>query len=181
MTPTTTAQNVLDHLVIFLFSHNARFNRAEIHEYQQARTQPIALQILHRDVGRVPASPEAADELRSTREDILPEGLAVSKKAAQADAPSAIDPELLPLIATLVGSVDGRSRFPLHHPAGLPGGGGGAVARRHRPPVPEGTGLPRSCLPDGEAPAAGRPAAVVLVSLSLRDTQAVQAISMRDS
>ena len=90
MTPATSAQNVLDHLGDFLFSHNARFNRAEIHEYQQARSQPIALQT------RIGMLAQVLRALRlpaifETGEDILPEGRAV-EKAAEADAPSAIDP-----------------------------------------------------------------------------------------
>ncbi len=43
-------------------------------------------------------------------EDVLP-GREVSRAALDPDAPASLDPELLPLISTLVGNVDGPSRF----------------------------------------------------------------------
>ena len=110
MTPATTARDVLEHIGDFLFTHDAYFNRPGILEFQQARNQPIDLKT------RVGMLAQILCHLRllvifDNCEDILPQAQAVSKQAQAAEGNAAVDPELLPLIASLVGGVDGPSRF----------------------------------------------------------------------
>ena len=110
MSPTSTAQAVLDQLGDFLIAHNARYNRTGIHELQQARSQASDLKT------RLGILAQILRDLRllvifDNCEDILPEGKAVSRETTRAETAASIDPGLLPLIAALVGSVDGPSRF----------------------------------------------------------------------
>jgi tetratricopeptide (TPR) repeat protein len=107
MSPSTTVQNVLDHIGDFLFAHNARFNLSEIHAYQGARAQLLEPNV------RLGMLAQILRRLRllvvfDNCEDVLPGGMQVSR-AGQGEA--SLDPELLPLIASLVGSVDGPTRF----------------------------------------------------------------------
>jgi tetratricopeptide (TPR) repeat protein len=109
MAPSTTVQNVLDHMGDILFSNNAHFNLSEIHQYQENRSKPLELR------ARVSALAQILRKLRllvilDNCEDILPQGREVSR-AAGTEQTALLDPELLPLIAMLVGSVDGPSRF----------------------------------------------------------------------
>jgi tetratricopeptide (TPR) repeat protein len=109
MAPTTTAQNVLDHIADFLIAHNAQYNLSEIHEYQQLRSQAIDMNM------RIGLLAQILRKLRllvilDNCEDILPQGIEVSRAVGMEQA-ALLDPELLPLIAMLVGSVDGPSRF----------------------------------------------------------------------
>jgi tetratricopeptide (TPR) repeat protein len=109
MSPATTAQSVLDHLADFLFVHNALFNLSEIHELQQSRSQPVELGV------RIGLLTQILRKLRllvvfDNCEDILPGGKDVSR-AMQGEQSPTLDPELLPMLAAFVGSVDGPSRF----------------------------------------------------------------------
>jgi tetratricopeptide (TPR) repeat protein len=109
MTPTTTAQNVIDLISDFLIVHNAHFNLSEIHKYQQTRSEPLEPRI------RAGALAQILRQLRllvifDNCEDILPDGKEVSRGVSLEQSPS-LDPELMPLIAALVGSIDGPSRF----------------------------------------------------------------------
>ncbi len=118
MTPTTTAQIVLDKLGAFLLVHNARFNRAAIPQFNQVKDAALPLET---KAGLL------ADILRSLRlllvfdnyEDVLPAGRAVSTAVERARTPPeeaaapapALDPALPKLVALLVGGVPGPSRF----------------------------------------------------------------------
>ncbi len=110
LTPATTAKQVLDTLGGFLLANNARFNHPAILRFHQINEQPLPLQT------KVAALAEILRALRlllifDNCEDILPGGAPVSRAAQGAEAPAGQDPDLLPLIAGLVGSVDGPCRF----------------------------------------------------------------------
>jgi hypothetical protein len=123
MTPTTSAQNVLDHLAAFLLVNNARFDHPAIQPFNQANSQPLPL---------LTKAELLAGILRDLRlliifdncEDILPEAQAVSRAAqnVRPDSPetpspvppaptATIDPDLRTLIALLVEGVSAPSRF----------------------------------------------------------------------
>ncbi len=125
MAPTTTAQSVLDGIGSFLLVNNARFNLPRITEFNTHKDAQIPLET---------KAGQLADILKVLRlllifdncEDILPEGKAVSfsskgepqvRKTGLSEVEShtsanpGVDPALLKLIAMLVGSVAGPSRF----------------------------------------------------------------------
>jgi tetratricopeptide (TPR) repeat protein len=109
MAPSTTTQQVLGQIADFLIAHNGQFNLSEIHEFQQSRTHALELSV------RIGMLAQILRRLRllvilDNCEDILPFGREVSR-AAGVEQPASLDPELLPLIASLVGSVDGPSRL----------------------------------------------------------------------
>ncbi len=125
MAPTTTAQSVLDGIGSFLLVNNARFNHPLITEFNTHKDAQIPLET---------KAGQLADILADLRlllifdncEDILPEGKAVSfslkgepgggmtglsEVEPQTSVSPRVDPDLLKLIALLVGSVAGPSRF----------------------------------------------------------------------
>ena len=110
MTPSTTAQSVLGHIGDFLLAHNAVFKSSKAHTFQQARSTHMDLQ------SRAGLLAEALRSLKllvvlDNCEDILPEGAQVSRAQQVDEETVGQDPELLPLISQLVGSVNGPSRF----------------------------------------------------------------------
>jgi tetratricopeptide (TPR) repeat protein len=119
-TPTTRAQDVLDHLAGFLLVNNARLNSPAIAEFAHAKDQPLPLQT---KAGALVAVLHALRLLVifDNFEDVLPGGRLVSRgvparaNATEADAAddasAGLDPDLATLIAMLVGSVAGPSRF----------------------------------------------------------------------
>jgi tetratricopeptide (TPR) repeat protein len=119
MTPTTTAQGVLDLLGAFLSVNNARLNSPLIPRFVQLKDEPQPLE------SKAAALSEILRTLRlllifDNYEDVLPQGREVSRAAsvqppeagAGPGAPaSGVDPDLAKLLALLVGGVPGPSRF----------------------------------------------------------------------
>jgi tetratricopeptide (TPR) repeat protein len=109
MSPTTTAQSVLDHIGDFLFAHNARFNLSEIHEYEGKRSEALQLSV------RLSMLMQILRRLHllvvfDNCEDVMSQSRAVSR-ASQGEEWTSLDPELLPSIASLVEGVEGPTRF----------------------------------------------------------------------
>jgi tetratricopeptide (TPR) repeat protein len=109
LTLTTTAQNVLDHIGDFLVTHNAKFNLSEIHDYQQTQNEALDLNI------RIGMLTQILQKLRllmifDNCEDILPKEKKVSHRAQDEHLVSP-DPEILTLIASLIGNQDDLCRF----------------------------------------------------------------------
>ena len=110
MTPTTTAQNVLDRLGDFLLLGNARWNHPAIPQFVQAKGMAVALEA---------KAGQLIQALRGLKllvvfdnyEDVLAEGQAVSRAAGEAEAGPGLDPDLPKLVELLVGNVEGPSRF----------------------------------------------------------------------
>jgi tetratricopeptide (TPR) repeat protein len=118
-TPTTRAQDVLDHLAGFLAANNARLHSPAISEFVQANSQRLPLAAKADALAEV-LRRHALLLIFDNFEDVLPGGRRVSRGApaaanAEADAAEAadagLDPDLAALIAQLVGSVAGPSRF----------------------------------------------------------------------
>jgi tetratricopeptide (TPR) repeat protein len=112
MTPTTTAQDVLDRLGAFLLLGNARWNHPQIARFVQVKGEPLLLE------AKAAALIEILASLRlllifDNYEDVLPGGRAVSRAAqepTEAAAPG-VDPDLPKLVALLMANVPGPSRF----------------------------------------------------------------------
>lgn len=114
LSPSSTAQDILDGLGAFLLIHNARFNLPVISQFHQIKDQPLPLE------AKAGLLAEILKQLRllivfDNCEDILPHGQPVSKAAqlrgGEAQTAAGIDPELPKLLSLLVGSVPGPSRF----------------------------------------------------------------------
>jgi tetratricopeptide (TPR) repeat protein len=119
VTPTTTAQGVLDQVGAFLLVGNARWNNPLIGEFVQVAGEALPLEAKAAKLIQV---------LRALRllvildnyEDVLPKGRAVSRAAqewqgergeAEGQAQAGLDPDLPRLVALLIGGVEGPSRF----------------------------------------------------------------------
>ncbi len=112
MTPTTTAQGVLDLLGAFLSVANARLNQPLIPQFAQLRNEPLPLET------KATALIELLRTLRlllifDNYEDVLPEGQVVSRVGHVDGILSNLsyDPDLPKLIALLVEGVPGPSRL----------------------------------------------------------------------
>jgi tetratricopeptide (TPR) repeat protein len=112
MTPTTTAQNVLDRIGAFLLINNAHFALPTINQFNHIKNDALPLQT---KAGKLV---EILNHLKllivfDNCEDVLPKGQAVSREAQQENEQSAagIDPDLPKLFSILVGNVPGPSRI----------------------------------------------------------------------
>ncbi|MFL5802547.1 MAG: CHAT domain-containing protein, partial [Roseiflexaceae bacterium] len=114
VTPTTKAQDILDHLADFLRLNNARLNTPSIGQFVDANSQPVALE------SKAAALIEVLRALRllvilDNYEDVLPDGRLVSRgvpaDAAGAGQQAGVDPDLARLIGLLVANLPGPSRF----------------------------------------------------------------------
>ncbi len=128
MTPTTTAQSIMDQLHGFLLRLSARFNSAQltkiISEFTALKNQPLPLEVkasvLIELLSRLPLL-----IIFDNYEDVLPASFAVSRAASNVSSSNndtkksntdsqpapAVDPELSKLISLLLEGVSGPSRF----------------------------------------------------------------------
>ncbi len=110
MTPTTTAQALLERLADFLLLGNARWNHPAIPAFVEASRQPVALEAKTASLIEVLRGLPLLVIL-DNYEDVLPQGQAVSRAAEEEEATEGVDPDLGRLVAMLLGNVEGPSRF----------------------------------------------------------------------
>ena len=113
MTPTSSAQKVIDQIGGFLLVNNGYFNLPEIVKFNEVKNSPLPLENKLGLLAQIFSS-LCLLLIFDNCEDILPAGQAVSYQAQQAGmkpAAPAIDPDLPRLLDLLVGQVPGPSRF----------------------------------------------------------------------
>jgi hypothetical protein len=115
MSPTITAQNILDQIGTFLMVHRHRLNTPYIDSFLEVKEKPGPLE------GKAGALAAILQERRlllilDNYEDVLPAGQRVSRAAREPAAKAVaeqtgLDPDLARLVEILVGSVAGPSRI----------------------------------------------------------------------